>query len=50
MPVSPSLLLGMDKLGNVHASVFVNMEHSLSLPLIEKNINNRVWDDGKSMS
>ena len=50
MPVSPSPLLGMDKLSNVHASVFMNMEHSLSLPLIEQNINNRVWDDGKSVS
>ena len=30
-----------------HASVFMNMEPSLSLPLVEQNVNPRVWADGK---
>ena len=47
--VSPSPLLGRDILSKVHASVFVNMETSLSLPLIEQNVNPRVWVDGKSV-
>ena len=49
VPESPSPLLGRDILSKVHASVFMNMEPSLSLPLIEQNINPRVWADGKSM-
>ena len=37
-------------LSKVHDSVFRNMKPSLSLPLIEKkNVNPRVWDDGKSV-
>ena len=35
VPVSPSPLLGSDLLSKVHASVFMNMEPSLSLPLIK---------------
>ena len=35
MPESPSPLLGRDILGKVHASVFMNMEPSLSLLLVE---------------
>ena len=49
MPESPSPLLGRDILTKVHASVFMNMEPSLSLPLVEQNVNPRVWDDGKSV-
>ena len=49
MPESPSPLLGRDILSKVHASVFINMEPSLSLPLVEQNVNPRVWDDGKSV-
>ena len=49
MPESPSPLLGRDILSKVHASVFMNMEPSLSLSLIEQNVNPRVWDNGKSM-
>ena len=49
MPESPSSLFGRDILGKVHASVFMNMEPSLSLPLIEQNVNSRVWADGKSV-
>ena len=40
---SPSPRLGRDILSKVHASVFINMEPSLSLPLIEQNVNPRVW-------
>ena len=29
------------------ASVFLNMEPALSLPLIEQNVNPKVWVDGK---
>ena len=36
-------------LSKVHASVFKNMKPSLSFPLIEQNVNPRVWDDGKTM-
>ena len=49
VPESPSPLFGRDILGKVHASVFMNMEPSLSLPLIEQNVNSRVWADGKSV-
>ena len=49
MPESPSILLGRDILKKVHASVFINMEPSLSLPLVEQNVNPRVWADGKSV-
>ena len=49
MPESPSPLLGRDILSNVHASVFMNMEPSLSLPLVEQNVNPRVWADEKSV-
>ena len=30
-------------------SVLINMELSLFLPLIEQNVNPRVWADGKSV-
>ena len=40
---------GRDILSKVHASVFMNMEPSLSLPLVEQNVNPRVWADGKSV-
>ena len=36
-------------LSTVHASVFMNMEPSLSFPLIEQNVIHRVWTDGKSV-
>ena len=49
MPKSPSPLLGRDTLSKVHASVFMNMEPSLSLPLVQQNVNPRVWADGKSV-
>ena len=49
MPESPSARLGRDILSKVHASVFMNMEPSLSLPLIEQNTNPSVWTDGKSV-
>ena len=49
VPESPSPLLGRDILSKVHASVFMNMEPSLSLPLVERNVNPRVWADGKSV-
>ena len=42
MPESPSPLLGRDILSKVHASVFMNMEPFLSLPLIEQNVNPKV--------
>ena len=44
-----SPLLGRDIPSKVHASVFMNMEPSLSLSLIEQNVNPRVWADGKSV-
>ena len=50
VPESPSPLLGRDILSKVHASVFMNMEPSLSLPLIEQNVNPRVWADGNSVA
>ena len=46
---SPSHLLGRDILSKVYASVFMNMEPSLSFPLVEPNVNPRVWADGKSV-
>ena len=49
MPESPSPFLGRNILNKVHASVFINMEPSLSLPLVEQNVNPRVWADGKSV-
>ena len=49
MPESSSPLLGRDILSKVHASVFMNMELSLSLPLVKQNINPRIWADGKTM-
>ena len=49
MPESHSPLLGRDILSKVHVFVFMNMEPSLSLPLIEQNVNPRVWADGKSV-
>ena len=48
MPESTSPLLGRDTLSKVQASVFMNMEPALSLPLIEQNVNPRVWTDGKT--
>ena len=41
-------LLGRDIPSKVRASVFMTMEPSLSLPLVEQNVNPRVWADGKS--
>ena len=41
--------LGRDILSKAHASVFMNMEPSLSLPLVEQNVNPRGWADGKSV-
>ena len=49
MPESPSPLLGRNLQNKVHASVFINMEPSLSLPLVEQTVNPRVWADGKSV-
>ena len=49
VPESPSLLLGRDILSKVHASVFMNMEPSLFFPLVEQNVNPRVWAVGKSV-
>ena len=49
VPESPSPLLGRDILNKVHASVFMNMEPFFSPPLVEQNVNPRVWADGKSV-
>ena len=49
VPESPTPVSGRDILTKVHASVFMNMESSLSLPLVEQNVNPRVWADGKSV-
>ena len=49
VPESPSPLLERDILNKVHASVFMNMEPSLSLPLVKQNVNPRVWADEKSV-
>ena len=46
MPESPSPLLGRDILNKVRASVFMNMEPVL---LTEKNVNPKVWTDGKTV-
>ena len=48
VPDSASPLLGRDILSKALASVFMNMETSLSLQLIEQNVNLRVWADGKT--
>ena len=50
LPEFHSPLLAKDILNKVQASVFMNMELALSLPLIEQNVNSRVWTDGKTMS
>ena len=42
-------LLGRDILSEVRVSVFMNMEHSLSLPLIKQNVNPTMWPDGKTV-
>ena len=49
VPEPPSPILGRDIMNKVHASVFVTMEPSLSLLLIEQNVNPRVLADGKSV-
>ena len=49
VPKSPSPLLGRDILSKAHVSVFMNKEPSFSLPLVEQNVNPRVWADGKSV-
>ena len=49
IPESPSPLLGRDILNKVHASVFMNMEPSLSLPLMKQNVNPRIRAAGKSV-
>ena len=49
VPESPSPLLRRDILSKVHASVFMNMEPSLCLPLTEQHVNPRVRADGKSV-
>ena len=46
---SPSPLLGRDILSKVQVSIFMNMEPALSLPLIEQNVNPKVWADGKTV-
>ena len=48
VPESPSPISERDILSKVQASVFMNMEPALSLPLIEQNVNPRVWTDGKT--
>ena len=45
VPESPSPLLGRDILSKFQASVFMNMEPALFLPLIEQNVNPKVWAD-----
>ena len=49
MPESPSPLLRRDRLRKVQASVFMNIESALSLPLIEQNVNPKVWADEKTV-
>ena len=44
---SPSSLLGRDILSKVQASVFMNTEPALSFPLIEQNVNPKLWTDEK---
>ena len=46
---SLSPLLGRNILSKVQASVFINMEPALSLPLIEQKVNPKVWADGKTV-
>ena len=46
---SPSPLLGRDILSNVQASVFMHMELSVSFPLVEQNVNLKVWADAKTV-
>ena len=46
---SPSPLLGRDVLSKVQASVFMNMEPALSLPLIEQKVNPKMWADKKTL-
>ena len=49
MPGFPSPLQGKDILSKAQASVFMNMEPALSLPLIEQSVNPSVWADGKTV-
>ena len=49
VPGSPSPFLGRNILSKVQASVFMHMEPALSLPLIEQNVNPRVWADEKTV-
>ena len=46
---SPSPLLGRHILSKVHISVFMNMEPAPFLPLVEQNVNPRVWADERSV-
>ena len=46
---SHEFLIVPESLSKVHASVCMNMEPSLSLPLIEQNVHPTVWADGKSV-
>ena len=46
---SPSPFLGRDTLSKVQASVFINVEPAPFLPLIEQNVNPKVWADGKTV-
>ena len=45
---SPSPLLGRDILSKLQASVFMNTEPALSFPLIEQNVNPKLWTDEKN--
>ena len=47
MQESPSPLLGRDILSKIQASVFMNVEPALSFPLIEQNVNPKLWTNGK---
>ena len=49
VPESPSPILGRAILSKVQASVFMNMEPSISLTLIEQNVNPRICADRKSV-
>ena len=46
---SPAPFLGRDTLSKVQASVFINVEPAPFLPLIEQNVNPKVWADGKTV-
>ena len=46
---SPAPFLGRDTLSKVQASVFINVEPAPFLPLIEQNVNPKVWADGKTL-